>query len=321
MKYFLGLLLSIIFFLPLQSQEYGRGGIFIQTNINDHFFIINNDLENAIRLTSPDTIYLEPGRYKFKLASPYKNDYQFEEEIFPDSIIDKRITIYSGFYNPRFSTYPVLFWGANLMVFSEEGADIFINDAKVGTTGAGIYLKSGLAKVRVENNGYSTTKNVLVTSSALQTYSVSTLPIKRKARLFSFIPGASQFYKDQQVKGGVLLFSFISASTLTYFLNQRFLEADKNFLTYEEMYRNSENPVEVFEYALLAEQNLRDAKKYSDRRNKALIGIGVVYLINLTDGLISKPDRGFFKPWNFNPYIDFNSEAPTYYGFQISKNL
>ncbi|MFV1883608.1 MAG: hypothetical protein ACMZ7B_03890 [Balneola sp.] len=321
MKYILWLSLSIIVFLPVQSQESNSSGLFINTNINDHFLIVNNDFENAIRITNSDTVYLEPGKYRFKLASPYKNDYQFEEEIYPDSITNKRITLYSNFYNPKFSSYPALFWKANLMIFSEEGADIFINNTKVGVTGSGAYLKSGLAKIRVENDGYSKTKNVLITSSMLQTYSVTTLPIKRKALLYSLIPSASQFYKDQDVKGGVLLFSFISASTLTYFLNQRFLEADKNFLLYEEMYRNSENPVEVFQYALLAEKNLKDAKNYADWRNKALIGIGVVYLINLTDGLISKPERGFFKPWSFNPYIDFNAEAPSYYGFQISKNL
>ncbi len=321
MKYRLLIPLLLLNFSFAYSQENRTGGIIIQSNINDHFLIVEDDFDNAIRITEPDTIFLPPGEYLFKLASPYKNDYLFNSQIFPDSIINKRITLYSSSYNPILSSYATLFWDSNLMVFSEEGAEIFVNDQLAGISAAAAHLEGGIVNVKVKNGPRSVSKNLSVIPTKLLTYNLTTLPLKRNAQLFSFIPGASQFYKERPLKGAVFLTSFISVSTAAYILNQRFLEADENFLTYRDLYKNSENPVEVFQYAVLAEKNLKDSKKYADRRDLALLGVGIVYLMNVADGLFTKPKRGFFEPWNFDPYVDFNSEALNYYGIKISREL
>tara|TARA_R110000868_G_scaffold408293_7_gene691112 strand:+ start:72296 stop:73264 length:969 start_codon:yes stop_codon:yes gene_type:complete len=321
MRYFLVLPLLLLNFSFLFSQENEVGGIIIQSNIKDYFLIIDNDFENAIRITEPDTIFLPTGKYPFKLASPYKNDYLFISEIFSDSIINKSISLYSSSYNPRLSSYATLFWDSNLMVFSEEGAEIYVNDQLVGTSGAAMHLNGGLVSVRVKNDGHTVKKNLSVIPNKLQAYNLTTLPIKRKSQLFSFVPGASQFYKEQPLKGSAFLISFFSVSTVAYIFNQRFLEADNNFIRYRNLYNRSENPVEVFQYAILAEENLNNAKKYSELRDLALIGVGTVYLLNVADGFFTKPKRGFFEPWDFDPYINFNPDALNYYGITISRDL
>ena len=301
------------------AQAPGQGGIVIQSNVDDHFLIIEDDFEHAIRITNADTVFLDPGKYRFKLASPIRNDFLFEEEISAGTITQKRVNFYSRAVNPESNSYTPLFWKANLMIFSERGAEIFVNGQRIGHSIAGINLDDKYAEIRVVNSQYSASKKVRVTPTRLQTYTVSTLPLKQKARMLSLLPGASQFYKDQPLKGSAILIGFISVSSTALFFNHRFSQADEDFVRYRTLYDNSTNPNEVFRYGQLAEKSLSDAEKYSNRRNAAILGLGAVYLLNLADGLLSKPERGFFEPWDFNPYVDFESYRQPSFGIQISR--
>ena len=313
--------ISLIYSTYAFAQDVEKGGIVIKSNVEDHFLIIDNDFENAVRLSDSDTLFLDPGTYRFKLASPQSNDFSFQEEILPDSIIVKRVNLISRFYTHELNSYAPLFWKANLMVFSEESANIYVNNNRVGTSIAGVKTDREYAIITVNNGTYSATKTVRVLPSRLQVFTVTTLPIKQKAIILSALPGASQVYKKQYVKGSAFLVGLISATTTAILFNNRFEEADKDFLRYRSLYNGSTNPIDVLRFGNLAEKSLNDAERYSELRNAALFTAGAVYLINIADGLLSKPKRGFFEPWDFDPFIDFSPNNQPEFGIQISRDL
>ncbi len=303
------------------AQENTQSGIIISTNINDHFLIIDDDFENAVRITEPDTIFLDPGTYQFRIASPLKNDFVFSENISPNEFLIKQLNLHSSNYDPQFSSYPLLYWDSNIIVFSEENADIYLNGEKVGLTAVALKIPSGIVSLKAENNSLSSIKNIYASNRSLQVINLTTLPVKKKALTLSFIPGGSQFYKQQKIKGGLLAAGFLSFVTTSIIFNQKFNDAENDYDVFRTFYQSSSDPSDVLRYARLAEESLDDSEKYYKQRNLALLGTGVIYLYNVLDGLLSEPSQGYYKPWNFDPYFQFSNDALDFYGITVTRKF
>tara|TARA_R110002096_G_scaffold52042_6_gene135762 strand:- start:4763 stop:5080 length:318 start_codon:yes stop_codon:yes gene_type:complete len=103
--------------------------------------------------------------------------------------------------------------------------------------------------------------------------------------------------------------------------DQKFNKATKNFMKYRVSYKGSNSTNEIFRYALLAEESLDEAQKYYKIRKRGVFGTVITYLLHLTDGIISKPKGGLFKPRSFDSYFDYNSINLSYDRIKISKDF
>lgn len=298
------LLLLTFLFIPsiLLAQE---GFLKVTVDTEKYFIVVNDNFEQAHSLSYTDSIALKPGTYNFKLVSPFQNDKDFTTEIKQDSTQSYKFIFYNKIEQPRNSSFPLLYWDSNLIIFSDKDAEIYLDETKINGSSALLNLDDGSYSVSAKNNGYETSETIQVRENQFQVITLSTRPIKKRALKYSAVPGLSQFYKRQGSKA--LIFSTASILAATYTLNHqsKFIKADNKLRNYRRLYRGEFDPSLALEYGNQIEKYSELSEDHYRKRN---IGLGVsigVYVLNILDGFLSEPDRGYYQGWEFDPYTDY----------------
>ncbi|MEX0610460.1 MAG: DUF5683 domain-containing protein [Balneolaceae bacterium] len=312
---------SLLFFLiapVLKAQS--TGTLRLNLDIESYFLIVDEDYQNPYEMGKLDSVRVDTGLHQFRLVQPFQNDRIFREKIISGETVARNF-FYSNYqYPPDFSSYPLLFWDSNLMIFSEPEGRIFIDGNEKGTSNVALSLPEEEYELKVQNGKYTNSGRVSVAENYFQAITLSTLPIKKTAQRYSFVPGLSQFYKGDTYRGIGFSVGFAVMSVSSIIFHSNFIKADNNFKMYESLYNQTHDPHELLVYGDKAEAYLKDSQKYYDKRNTALIVSGIIYAISLTDALLMKPKRGYFQGWDFNPYTDFGAKE-TLLGISIRKRL
>jgi hypothetical protein len=193
------------------------GWLTISVNADSFLVVLNQEYHNPIQFTNEDSIALETGYYSVLLAHPEYRDLRLGATI-RDNRTQKIVAsfIQGARFDSTQSSYTRITEGIdyNITIQTDPNSLIIIDDS---TYGRGYYsgdIGPYRHDIRVEHTGARPkNESVYIEPSGRTQLTLYALPEKSKARWHGLIPGSSQIYKNQTVKGA-LFATTISASVV-----------------------------------------------------------------------------------------------------------
>jgi len=317
------LLFSIISTLPAYAQNLTSqpdttdaefGYIQLTTEVDSFYVVINRDYNQPrfVEFADLDSLRLEAGVNHLTIIKPYHFDIRLNTQVFSDSTRRLGINLREFLDNDRnkySSSYPRLVWGGRVMIRSDSDTELFINGENAGMGMAvleqpGTYEIAGRA---FDSKTFRTNVNVS-NEPQFEIVDFYYRPDRSRARVFSFIPGASQIYKGQTVKAGV--FIGLTAITGGLALNERskFEDTDRRFFQAGVAYGNALDPQSALELGNRIEELDSERSRFARNRNRLFGGLAAIYAVNVIDGLL-RPRMGYREGVSFDPYLDFERGA------------
>ncbi len=294
----------------------------IDSNLDDFYVVVDGNYNNEFHLSSGDSIQLETGIHQISMIAEKINDNVFNVTINPGETTTRFKNFHiSRFFKATSSSYPRFKWNANLIVMSDKNADIFVDDTYVGTGLQGLLLDKGNYSISVKSDSYEKTITYSNYDKNLNVLNLHTLPTKKKAYAYSLIPGASQFYKQDYLKGVIFSVGFSALLVTSISYNHKLNQANKDSEQLLQNYRTATDVSLINQYASELEKRMGDSQTYADNTNMAMIATGGFYLLNILDAVLLQPRRGYYKGWDIDPFIDYEATEGRLYGIKISKDL
>ncbi len=304
-------LLCIITFMSLELQAQNDSSYVISNIKSDKgFVVIDDNFKNCIEIEKRDTLTV-PANIK---------SMTFIQKDFKDITVNQALTagdttqnsVVSAFLSTntdrkKYSSYARCFWDANIIVLTDYDSKIKINDQGFGSENIRLSLTKGSYILNIEN-GNTTLKKEFTVSDDLQIINSYLRPSKSQVFKRSFIPGYAQITKRENFKGFIFI-GISSALTISTALSVINSEKEKN--KYEDLrneYRLSQDPNRILEIISESNQALDEIEKSDKIRNYSLLGLGLVYTLNIFDG-IKPPKIGFRSDRLYvKPFVDFDKD-------------
>jgi hypothetical protein len=243
----------------------------------------------------------------------------------PDTniVIKTNMLPFRNFENFKYySSYPRIHWQAAFLVKTDPDAKLYVDGTYIGK-GIGrvdtlkpFTVKSELPSGRIIYQTISP-QNKLYTFHVRELYH---RPEKKKSKFLSLIPGGSQIYHGEKWKGFALLGTALAGTALAIKHQLDYSSKYDEFLLTRRQYEQALNPQRVFELGNTADQQLKDANNFANFRDGFIYGTLGIYLYSLVDGML-KPDIGYRKKIEIDPYIDFNPDFTRQIGINTAYNF
>lgn len=122
------------------------------------------------------------------------------------------------------------------------------------------------------------------------------------------IPGVSQFYKQQPLKGisAIALMGVTTGLTLHY--NSKLAAGKEDFFNIRGRYDQAVTEEVALNLGNQLDEVGSEVTGYKNRRNIFRIAAILVYAANFVDAF-REPENGFAKKHTFNPYRDFSVDV------------
>lgn len=305
------LLLSALFLLISATTLVAQSGssfVKIELQGEDNFLVFNNDFNNCIPFNSSDSIAVSKGILSLKIISKFYQDVNISVQIEENET--KEFKIYPIFLEKDSeretrSSYAQCFWDSNVFIISDHDSDIYFEGEKIGVENSRLMLPDGSYKTTAALGDISSTKKITV-SDNFQVVENYIRPEKSTIYLRSLVPGYAQFSKREQLRGG--LFATLSSGLVfsAIFNEHRVRRESSEYELLRFQYAAASDPNRILEIIEESERTLDDIDRYKKIRNYSLVGLGLVYILNVVDG-IRPPEIGFrSNRMKINPYIDFD---------------
>jgi hypothetical protein len=272
--------------------------------------VINEDFDAVLKIASGDTLSLETGVAKVRVIKEYYKDMVRTTEVEGGDI--KRLLvrlspIRGNKEMSRRSSYPRLFWEANNFILSDPETDLYINGSLAGRQYT-VVDTVGTFEVRgVHESGREFTTTFRAGPEApFHFHGEFVKPSAKSARLLSMVPGGSQLYKKQTLKGIAFSVVTLGGAALAYSYESRYQDEVSEFNRLNSLYISANNPEEAFRLGNEAEKAHEKSVSLSQYRNRVLYGTALVYLANIVDGFIAPPIGYRDESRTINPYLDFD---------------
>lgn len=227
--------------------------------------MIDQDPNNAFSVENADTLAIPAGNHHFQLSHPFMNVREFQLSIQPDSTYPITVSfIKSRTLSQLSNNYAnAKFFNANGIIFTDPSTNIILNGDQVGTEYYFVQ-NTDIHEYTLQNKNFEKRTNSFSHQSFFDVEEYFLRPEKKEAMSRAWLPGFSQFYKGQTLKGLAFSTSFLmlTASVLPF-----------------------NNPV------------VRNSHDYSKKNELSLKGaLAAVYIINLIDAFQSTPKGGYREP-------------------------
>ena len=305
------LFLSILLFLAYSNVLFAQADssfIKIKTQSENNFLVINNNYNNCIEFNSNDSIKVKSGSLSLKIISKFYADVTTNVSVEKNET--EKIGTYTAFLvtdsqRKSRSSYVRCFWDSNVFIISDYDSDIYVEGEKIGVENVRLSLADS-SYGTTSKIGNSSSKKTFKANSSFQVIENYVRPEKSTIYLRSLLPGFAQFTKNEKIKGSsfVALSSVLSFSALLF--NERVNQENSNYEQLRTEYNTSSNPTRLLEIIEESDRTLDEIDRLKKIRNYSLIGLGVVYTLNIIDG-IKPPEIGFrSNKVKINPYVDFD---------------
>ncbi len=309
---FLGLLISTGAVLG-QTDSTTYGSIKFDLNVDEVLLIHNNKFDEARIIKNGETISVTTGRTSIKLS--ILQDYLFEEQFVlkEDSLVivshefDLK-PISKEFLQHNYAARYYL--NSNILLISDDESALFLDDEQIGFgyTFTNTEIGSQLFRAEIKNQDGSlfdakqssfrnSDRSFLIVENYVK-------PDQKKARWLSIVPGASQHYKNQEIKGLLIRtgIALVVASTVTFELAYR---KDKSeFDDIRQAYNESNNSNEATALGDDLDRVNSKIESKTKLRNLSLLTGLSIYGYNVLDAFFSKPKLGYREKKPIEFYLD-----------------
>ncbi|MCP9290478.1 DUF5683 domain-containing protein [Gracilimonas sediminicola] len=282
----------------LLAQEQS-GFIKFEFNTDSAYVIPGNDLLDAVKIASGDTLKFRSGIHLISLQTHFDKSETSYIQVLTDSTVT-----YSHRFNDRNFGTAILtnnvaarhYYDANVIVLTDEDSDIYYNGKYQGTGFAKFNTNQEIGDLEIENPDFGNTKRRLNIPEPRLTFIADKLrPDKSQSRIYSVFPGLSQFYKKQHFKA--LLFGASTAALFTYagLKSSDYQRELDLFHEYQEKYNNANSEQEALRLGDLAERQKSEVQRIDNQRRGLLLAGILIYGYNIYDAFTSKPAGGYRK--------------------------
>mgnify|MGYP006271768941 CR=1 FL=1 len=280
------------------------------TDQDSFYVVLNHQFDQALHLASGDSIEVEPGSYHLQYVKQYYIDVQQRVRVEKNTVhsIGTRMLPVRGDENrSRRSSYPRLFWDSNNFVLSDPETDLYINGEYAGMHYITVDTTRSFEVTGIHPSGREFTSTFTPTrGKAFNFHQEFAKPRKKTAILLSFLPGGSQYYKQERLKAAAFTALTLAGAALAYSYEHRYQDQMETYNRLNGKYLATTNPEEAFLLGNKTEAALSEAVSVSKTRNRVLYGTALLYVVNIIDGLIP-PSIGYRdQAKKIDPYLDFD---------------
>ena len=294
----------IILFIPVllcaQSHDSVKtryGWVEFESNADSLYVVADGHFRNALLITSGDSLKFKQGDYHFTFVNPH-----YWDEYLPIQVIaNEKLTFLVTFRHKIWrdhnrSGYKRITDGIsyNLTLTTDPGSTIIIDDSTYGKHFIRTDVGPGYHTILVKHpTAIDRKKRIHIEPSGQLNLHFYDRPSKTVSHLLSILPGASQLYKNQKLKGVLLMagtagvFAFSAGTVLRY--NQT--RSDYNNI--HKLYEAGTNEVMVKQYGLEAQHENKLMRSAAKMRNIAFSSALGLYIINIIDAYLSVPRSGY----------------------------
>lgn len=286
-------------FAQLSESENPNGKFVIESNIEDFILLIDDDLGNPLYVSSGDTLELPSGTFAFRGIQQGYHDTKFKGTIYPAQTSGMQINFNKPQnVSPR-SSYKTIVNGYNVTIYSEEGAEIFVDQVLIGYSQVSLLLPDTSYELFINHPEFGTLtdkfESALEAQKELHHYFNDYRNIPNVVR---FVPGLVYFINDQKSKALFTVGGIGSLIALSgHFINkaQKIRQERETFIS--QGYVPGPSVDQRFD------DYDNDIKKNKRRATLSLIGAGLIYTFT-TYKAFKRPKGGYATP-----PVQFNAQA------------
>jgi hypothetical protein len=314
---FLSLICLYIFFYSssLFSQT---GWLKIESNIDSIDVVIDFEFFKVYRIANGDSLELRTGVRAFHLSYPFDYDYNRRVNIKEDETLifehnfEKRVPDLD-FLDKNISA--TRHYSAEILLMSDSDTRIYVDDELKGEGFALVDSISASSTIKFENKyGYKTSKRYITSENRLITDQQYLKPIESNTKKAAFIPGSSQFMKNQKFKGSAIVTTFLLGTASTIFFELKLQSNNDKYSEVLSSYNATSLEFEAFKFGNQLKELSDKSSTYNNIKNVSLFSTIAVYLYNIYDGFTSFPDGGFREEKG----LDFYLSSQDFYSFQAT---
>lgn len=293
------------------DQDYNSTYLKINTNV-DSLFIQTSSFEGKPKkIANGDSILVNPG-FRTIIISHERSDEFVIRRPFKQSVTT---TVEHSFklsdtsieqLSDNIATKPT--YDANLIIVSDDDSEITVDGEPIGRGAVKLNMQTGPVDILVENKftGLSSfsTKIFNLESDKTIILNAYTKPLHSKAQLYSFVPGLSQVYKRQRIKGYAFSGSFLLSGYFAIQKKQQYTSELNTFNDLKERYNNTDNEQVALELGDQIERQQSVVKKQDNQRIALFSLTAVIYAFNIYDALSSKPEGGYRSNTDIDFYLN-----------------
>lgn len=323
--FFLAAIFSALFYFDVNGQDGASesddpayGYLKIESVEPSTFYVVVNGVyENAYRFEGRDSLRLETGIVELKVLKPFHRDINLLTRIEPGKT--KSVAIqFNRFATDNlktFSSYPRIYYNARHVVVTDFDSEILINGESAGHGFATI--DEGFGKYRADitivpaGSGKQRSKTINLEDGAdFNSHELFIRPSKVRTRLYSFLPGASQLYKKERLKGYSIIFSTLALAGGVYLFDSEMNRHDRLLQETQIEYNAASTQLRALELGNGLDHHSSRINRNYRLRNTAVAALSAVYLYSFIDGFFRTND-GYRRGLTIDPYLDFGEQSAT----------
>ncbi len=311
-----------IFNLP-DSIETGR--VQFEFNADSALLVVDYIFLEDTMIANGKILPLQIGSHTVELNIPLAKKETRTIEVFPDSITlvvvefeesnISRNSIRGNYTAPEY-------FGSNVFIATDYDSEVYFDSIYVGTGFAKLNPDLGPHFVTIKNPDFGT-KSYLINSLPFgEVYDFYRRPRQDLAKKFAYLPGASQIYKREYLKGAAftLGFSYLLGSSIQSYINFRDEKDYFDFLVFR--YNETTNESNALQFGNEAEAQ---EQVVNDAETKYLFYTGATvlwYALNIFDAYRTTPKGGYREQNNVEFYLSNSTfSSSNYYSATIKVNL
>ena len=259
--------------------------------------------KKTYRIANGDSILIEPGYRFIRLSHQFGNEYSVTKKF-----EEGQTTVINYVFELNGPTVATLtdnfaakaYYGANLIVVSDEDSEIYIDEKYEGTGAANLFIEPGILDLTIKNpkTGISKRKIEHLPTENARVISAYTKPHKGTAFALGVLPGASQMYKRQKLKSALMAGGFVAISALAIKSHLNHQSELDEYSRVNELYRNTTDEQQALEYGDFLEQQEQKLSDLNKRRTLFWGITALVYAFNWFDVITSTPSSGYRSSTN-----------------------
>lgn len=258
-------------------------------------------------IASGDTLRLPAGNLQLRFGFPAYRDLLADVTIRPDHIqqvVLEPKPILTQRERELHSILPMLVWNANLIVETDPKSRLFLNDAELDSTVAVMNLMPGRYTLQsIDAHGKRRVKRISVSSTRLSYADMSAPQPKARLHRSAYVPGLSQYHRNELVKSMLFAGSFATIGVYTVLETRNADQIHARYLSTRKSYASVLSPPDL---EILAARGARQADELNiarRNRNIAWSALSAVYLWNVWDG--RRPGTAGYRtdPPRVQPFI------------------
>tara|TARA_R110000868_G_scaffold378658_7_gene644218 strand:+ start:13985 stop:14989 length:1005 start_codon:yes stop_codon:yes gene_type:complete len=295
-------LLLLFTISSINAQEIGY--IKFEFNIDSAVVVLDSDLLGRQTIGSGDSLRLITGTHLIQVYPPLDEKQESFKFVYPDSTVVMKF----NFSNTNISTNAVDgnfasqdYFDSNFMLVTDRDSEIYLRGELIGTGFVKLNSLFRAIELTVKNPDFGSKSIDFSIGDGVAVYEYYRRPSESLAKSLSVLPGISQFYKKQVLKGLGLSAATISLVALGISKTTEYSAEEKNFISLRNRYNDATDEQEAFLLGNLTEEQ-HDIITKLDTQRKLLFGSALLmYAFNIYDGYTSTPKGGYknAKPLNF----------------------